>query len=80
MFEMRLIQNNDYQVTYQVFDYDQKLDKGTITVNKSDGSYVLSKGKVIDNKFTAATYRVIKECLKDGFYPEKYANGWGWIF
>jgi membrane protease subunit (stomatin/prohibitin family) len=77
MYEILLIDNNDNTVTYRVIDSDNAIDKGTITVTKSNNDYVLSSGGEIDNSFVAAAYRTIKECISRNIYPRHYVNGWG---
>lgn len=78
MVEMVLISNNDQSVTYDIYNYDLDEYVNTMTYNKLDDTYTLANGKEMSNHFESETYRMIKECLTDNYYPERYQTGWGW--
>ena len=76
LFEMVLVDNNEKSVTYAVKDYDRKVDKGKITVDKKTKSYTLSTGGKINNQYISSAYRSILKMIQINKFATSYKNGW----
>lgn len=76
MFTIKLLENTNSKVIYEIWnsDTDEKINE--ITVNKKTYDYQLEHGKEVSNSYEAGSYRAILKFLQKREYPRNFSNGW----